>query len=325
MRLGWWLQNPRKFADWDAQGPRFGLQLLNELRGKTDEHGDYVHLSDGGHLENLGVYELIRRRCRYIVACDAAQDRQATSDNLANMMRMCRTDFGVRIELDTTPLEPESPKGFSRWHCAVGEIRYDEVDPEELPGVLIYIRLSMTGDEPADVQEYAAKSPDFPHQSTVDQFFDETQFESYRALGNTSAAGSSPKRSRIKASPGWPSASAPGRPPNSAGWPGTEARPRCRAPASGRPHETGRSPRGDRCLPRPRFPRRVPPDRRDDDGGLARAIDADLHQVAQDIYRWENKTLFSKVRHRWFPPAGPRGPLQGGHRSVRRCRHPPHG
>jgi hypothetical protein len=34
-----------------------------------------------------------------------------------------------------------------------------------------------------DVYGYAAANPEFPHQSTVDQWFDETQFESYRRLG----------------------------------------------------------------------------------------------------------------------------------------------
>jgi hypothetical protein len=37
---------------------------------------------------------------------------------------------------------------------------------------------------PADVAQYAAMDPDFPHQSTLDQLFDEPQFESYRALGS---------------------------------------------------------------------------------------------------------------------------------------------
>src|SRR5262249_20149421 len=66
---------------------------------------------------------------------------------------------------------------------AVGSIHYEDVEPNTPPGVLVYIKSSLTGDEPSDVQNYAALHPEFPHQSTGDQFFDESQFESYRALG----------------------------------------------------------------------------------------------------------------------------------------------
>jgi Patatin-like phospholipase len=181
-RLGWWIKNPNR-PEWDAESPSLALPLLLELFGKTDAKQKYVHLSDGGHFENLAVYELVRRRCRYIVCCDAGTDPQASDDNLANMIRLCRTDFGVRIDIDTTPLARQGSEKLSRWHCAVGKIHYEDVDGGELPGVFIYLRTSLTGDEPSDVQEYAAKNPDFPWQSTLDQFFDEAQFESYRALG----------------------------------------------------------------------------------------------------------------------------------------------
>ncbi len=159
------------------------MPLLLELLGQTNETRKWVHISDGGHFENLGVYELVRRRCRYIVCTDAGTDPSAADDNLANMIRLCRIDFGVRIEIDTFPLAEQGPDGLSRWHCAVGKIRYDDVNGGELPGIFVYLRTSMTGDEPPDVQEYAAKNPDFPRQSTLDQFFNESQFESYRALG----------------------------------------------------------------------------------------------------------------------------------------------
>ena len=181
-RLGWWLQNPAK-PDWRGDGPHGNKLLYSELFGWTDDLGDYVHLSDGGHFENLGIYELVRRRCRYIVAVEAPTDRGASTDSLANMIRLCRIDFGVRIELDTSPLQPAGPGRLSQWHCAVGTIHYDDVDGGELPGIIVYVKASLTGDEPPDVQEYAAKNPTFPAESTLNQFFGETQFESYRSLG----------------------------------------------------------------------------------------------------------------------------------------------
>ena len=117
-RLGWWIRNPNaktwrllwlpwkrtlESSGWDAGSPSLALPLLLELVGITDDRQEYVHLSDGGHFENLAVYELVRRRCRYIVCCDAGTDPGASDDNLANMIRLCRTDFGVRIEIDTAP------------------------------------------------------------------------------------------------------------------------------------------------------------------------------------------------------------------------------
>jgi hypothetical protein len=143
-----------------------------------------VHISDGGHFENLGVYELLRRRCRYIVAVDATENANATSDNLGILVRLARIDLGIRVLLDTSPLTLQGPELYSKTHVIIGEIRYDDVHPSATPGILVYIRASMTGDEPPDVQQYANNHKEYPRQSTADQFFDEEQFESYRALGN---------------------------------------------------------------------------------------------------------------------------------------------
>lgn len=182
-RLGWWLQNPACWGDrWEGSGPTAGALLIRELFGLTDAKSEYVHLSDGGHFENLGAYELIRRRCRFIVVTDTTPDRHAASDNLGNLLRLIRTDFGIRIDLDTGALA-EGTDGATRWHCAIGLIHYEDVDPQSLSGVLIYLRASLSGDEPPDVRQYADTYPPFPHQSTLDQFYSEGQLESYRALG----------------------------------------------------------------------------------------------------------------------------------------------
>ncbi len=188
-RLGWWLQNPwtvdrahpRRRA-WAADGPSSASYLWFEAIGRTRADLDYVHLSDGGHFENTGAYELIRRRCRYVIVVDAAEDPADASENLANLIRLVRTDFGIGIDIDTSPLRPDAA-GLSRWHCAIGAIRYDEVDRAGVTGTLVFVRASLTGDESADVRNYAATHPAFPHNSTANQFFDEDLFESYRALG----------------------------------------------------------------------------------------------------------------------------------------------
>src|SRR5262249_4502608 len=139
--------------------------------------------SDGGHFDNLGVYELVRRRCRYVVVSDASEDGRHAFDDLSGLIRKVRVDFGIRIEIDLGVLRPSGEPRRCRWHCAVGRIRYDDVDPGAAPGTLVYLKPSLTGDEPADLLNYAGAHPAFPHQSTGDQFYNESQLESYRALG----------------------------------------------------------------------------------------------------------------------------------------------
>ena len=149
----------------------------------TTDWREWVYLSDGGHFENLGIYELVRRRCRFIIACDAGQDGAVTFGDLGNAIEKCRSDFGVDIEIDVSNIRPAPGGTTSEWHCAVGSIRYDRQNRQDVAGTLLYIKSSLTGDEPTDVLRYAAEHPAFPHESTSDQFFDESQFESYRALG----------------------------------------------------------------------------------------------------------------------------------------------
>ena len=185
VRLGWWLGNPRLDA-WRESGPTWGLNyLMTELFGLTNDSRKYVYLSDGGHFENLGIYELVRRRCLVIVACDAEQDGDMTFGGLGNAIRKCRTDFGVEIKIDVSRLRKDPETGRSEEHCAVGTIQYQDRDSsgERVTGTLVYIKSSITGDEPTDVLEYRSRNKDFPHQTTADQFFDESQFESYRRLG----------------------------------------------------------------------------------------------------------------------------------------------
>jgi hypothetical protein len=186
VRLGWWLPNTGVGNGnlWRRQGPSLGLLFLaRELLGLTDAGRNFAYVSDGGHFENLGVYELVRRRCRYIVACDAEEDAGMTFAGLGIAIERCRTDFGIPIDIDVSQLRHDPATGQSRWHCAVGRIRYGQADPGMSDGTLLYIKASLTGDEPQDVTAYAVGHAGFPHESTADQWFDELQFESYRALG----------------------------------------------------------------------------------------------------------------------------------------------
>lgn len=180
VRLGSWMPNPRLLEP-GARPPTFALRgLLQELLGRSSSDRPHIYLSDGGHFENLGIYELVRRRCRYIVAYDATGDAEFEFAVLGVAIRLCRIDFGVDIDIDTSSIAALDEHGHSLAHCAVGTIDYG---PREAPGVLVYIKNSLTGDEPRDVRSYAAAHDDFPDEWLGDQFFGESQFESYRQLG----------------------------------------------------------------------------------------------------------------------------------------------
>jgi hypothetical protein len=183
VRLGIWLGNPRHQESWPKPGPVAGLAyLFFELFGMTNDQRQFVNLSDGGHFENLGLYELVRRRCRFIIVGDGGQDIEMKFGELGGVIEKCRTDFDIDIDINVDPLRVKPDSTWNGQHCALGTIRYDKTDPGQ-DGILLYIKSSLTSDEPTDVLSYAAQNKDFPNQSTADQWFDESQFESYRALG----------------------------------------------------------------------------------------------------------------------------------------------
>ena len=187
VRLGWWLGNPRIKKAWESGQPRSSWRaLINELTGNTNEDQNEVYLSDGGHFENLGIYELVRRRCRLIIASDAGADPARVCNDLASAIEKCRVDFGTQIEIKVEDVQPTvkllpGDQGFraSKTPFVIGTVHY----PDDRKGLLIYLKPSLFADLPQDVLAYARLAQAFPHQSTIDQFFDEAQFESYRALG----------------------------------------------------------------------------------------------------------------------------------------------
>ena len=207
-------------------------RLLSEALARFVGPWDRLwYLSDGGHFENLGGYELIRRQVPYIILADSGADADYDYDDFANFQQKIRIDFQAQLE----------PLGTARWTAAVQadlnrmaqrgigqssvaaaqaewnrireQISLDSTDggpfeqlisrpsDDEMPAVkrhaallrvnyadgshslLLYVKSSLSGDESPDVCHYYAENPDFPHQSTADQFFNEEQWESYRQLG----------------------------------------------------------------------------------------------------------------------------------------------
>ncbi len=192
VRLGWWMGNSRFPEAWQSAGPTSGLgYLLSELVAQSDANKQYVYLSDGGHFENLAVYELIKRHCKVIVACDADCDDKYDFENLLGLIEKARSDFGARIAIDFSKIRPKDGRE-SEFNFAVGDIFYDPQNSSD-KGRLFYVKASLPPRQnksalnknslPDDVWRYAEKHKTFPHQSTADQWFDELQFESYRALG----------------------------------------------------------------------------------------------------------------------------------------------
>jgi len=197
VRLGQWLGNPRHRKTSGRPTPRLSLScLVNELLAGTNDKARYVYLSDGGHFENMALYELVKRRCGLVIVCDAEADAGYCFGGLGNAIRKCRIDLGIDIVLDVTDIKPKKDGKPSAKHYAIGQIHYENVDINAPTGTIIYFKASLTGDEPADVENYAKMHATFPHESTVDQWFSESQFESYRVLGYHEVTSSIPNTIR---------------------------------------------------------------------------------------------------------------------------------
>jgi len=205
IRLGYWMCNPRypaaatrgRRAIWNRWYDQIFLKfyLLLEMLNLLDEKSRNVLLTDGGHIENLGIYELLKRGCHLIIAIDAEADPSMSFASFVKMERYARIDLGIRISLpwekiartnkhvnndlaqnsttDNRPLRRKGP------HCVVGRIFYDT----GTEGILVYVKSSLSGDEKDYILDYKKRYSKFPHESTSDQFFTEEQFEVYRALG----------------------------------------------------------------------------------------------------------------------------------------------
>jgi len=195
VRLGWWLGNPGPAGEsgsaYGKDGPPTAIKpLVCEMFGQTTDQRSYVYLSDGGHFENLGLYEMVRRRCRFIVAVDAGCDKDFAFEDLGNAVRKISIDLGVKITfrgLDNILFRAEKDKQTSTeppFH-AIGRIHYRDADGGGEDGLILYVKPAFHSLQISNVgvRNYAVAHPEFPHESTGDQWFSESQLESYRALG----------------------------------------------------------------------------------------------------------------------------------------------
>jgi hypothetical protein len=192
VRLGYWIRNPRASREPKTWHKWFPPNLLapgirQGLFGSgTTENAFFIELTDGGHFDNTGLYELIRRRVKIIVLSQGSQDISYSMDDLANAITRVRVDFGVHIRFtsETYPLDSLRPGpdlgSVVKRGWALGTIKYPGTDKQ---GILLYLQASPIAAMNADTVSYWRRNLDFPNQTTADQFFDEEQLEAYRELG----------------------------------------------------------------------------------------------------------------------------------------------
>ena len=191
IRLGYWAKTVRsgKLNRLLPGRANFFIPGLWEVLGMhLDEKSGYLMLTDGGHFDNLAIYELIRRRTKVIVLFDGVADIGYRFKDFGSLAERIRTDFGATIDIDLDRLVPNheatypAAAKFAEAAFSVGRIQYSSgAEPGE--GYLLYIKGTLVEGLPNDIYAYKAVNETFPDQSTADQVFDEKQFEAYRELG----------------------------------------------------------------------------------------------------------------------------------------------
>ena len=192
VRLGRWVRNPRLFQRSSIKRPPSLYLYFKELFAQASRDDEVVYLSDGGHFENLGVYELFRRRCRFIVAVSADVEDPKSEDrmgNLGNALRMGRVDFAVDVIFNDIQRIVRDPKtGKVECSFVVGELSYG--GPKQDNGVFVLIKSGLPKDGlSADLLEYWQGHPSFPYDSTSDQQFDQPQIRVVPAVRLSRRAG----------------------------------------------------------------------------------------------------------------------------------------
>ena len=218
-RLGYWTRNPIKMKS--SKLIWWPLYFFYELFSKIGTNNQMLNISDGGHIENLGVMELLRRKCRLIIAVDATADADYSFADFTNLCVRARNELGmeIRFRRGFTPedtIRPNPSHGYSKRRFAIADVyqlweEVEEYDDQgnvievlkhfenKKVGTLVYVKSAITAPQGKPVirekaslkyatYKYKIYHPAFPHESTSDQFFDPIQWESYYQLGQYMAA-----------------------------------------------------------------------------------------------------------------------------------------
>jgi len=206
IRLGVWIPNPVWLKSNDprrADSPwREKVRLtyfFKEMFGLFRYDDRYLYVTDGGHWDNLGVVELLRRGCTSIYVFDASGDSVETFNTLGESLAYARADLGIAVDIKPEEMRPESAKKlsakrpFQRPNLAptdhvTGRIRFlDHETGEVAEGYIVVCKATVIEKTPWAVKAYHEKYPKFPNHSTTDQLFDGDRFDAYQALGEFTA------------------------------------------------------------------------------------------------------------------------------------------
>ena len=169
-------QGRREF--YQTEGPKSAAKpLFDEAFGQTTDESPFVYLSDGGHFEDLGLYEMVRRRCRFIVVVDAGCDPNFAFEDLGNAVRKIYIDLGMRIEFEASRSLIVHPKGADaailsirrrsrRQFRTMRSARSTTSDADGGggcdDGTVLYIKPAYHGTEGAGIRSYAIAHRDLP-------------------------------------------------------------------------------------------------------------------------------------------------------------------
>jgi hypothetical protein len=185
VRLGVWLPNPANMPA--GCTPEAGralpanprqVRLLYEVMGRHRVRSKFLYVTDGGHVENLGLLELLRRRCTTIVCLDAAGGSTTRFSTLGEAVALAATTLNVAIDIDPSAMGRVAA-GANACDHVTGTIRY----PDGTEGRLVYGKALVTATAPWDVRAYATKDDRFPVHPTTDQLFGGETFDAYQSLG----------------------------------------------------------------------------------------------------------------------------------------------
>jgi hypothetical protein len=199
-RLGVWVPNPRQLGMFDGRTRYFPRPrpsyLARELLGLNRVDAPFLYVTDGGHYENLGLVELLRRGCTEIYCFDASKDKL---DAFGDAVSLARSELNVEIDVDTSPVVADPTTGLAAESCAVATATYPGTDAP--PAKIYLVRAVMTAKLPADIVAYHARDPRFPQDPTTDQLYLDQRFEAYRALGGAAAKRALELAGRLKPTP----------------------------------------------------------------------------------------------------------------------------
>ena len=179
-----WLGRRFHALVWHAAQPNLRL-LLAEAFGSNKVRSSWLYITDGGHYDNLGLVEALRRGATEVLVFDASGDRVSTWTTLGEAIALARSELGVEISISPETMMSDG-KVVKPWAKGSFTYTWDDPGPGVAPrtGTIYLCKLGVWPGAPWDVKAYAARHPTFPTDATIQQLYDDEEFESYRALGH---------------------------------------------------------------------------------------------------------------------------------------------